>query len=44
VLAGNPEGKKQLGIPRRRWEDIEVDAKEIGCEGMDCTHLAEDKD
>jgi hypothetical protein len=21
-----------------------VDAKEIGCEGMDCTRLAEDKD
>jgi hypothetical protein len=25
-LVGKPEGKRQLGIPRRRWEDnIEVD-------------------
>jgi hypothetical protein len=26
VLVGKPEGKRQLGRPRRRWEDnIEMD-------------------
>jgi hypothetical protein len=27
---GNPDGKRPLGIPRRRWEDnIEVDFQEL---------------
>jgi hypothetical protein len=31
VLVGKPEGKRPLGIPRRRWEDgIRMDLKEIG--------------
>jgi hypothetical protein len=31
VLAGNPEGKRPLGRPRRRWEDgIKMDLAEIG--------------
>jgi hypothetical protein len=31
VLVGKPEGKKQLGRPRRRWEDnIKADLKEVG--------------
>jgi hypothetical protein len=31
VLVGNPEGKRPLGRPRRRWEDgIRMDLKEIG--------------
>jgi hypothetical protein len=25
-----PEGKRPLGIPTCRWEDVEVDFKEIG--------------
>jgi hypothetical protein len=24
VLAGKPEGKRPLGRPRRRWEDIKI--------------------
>ena len=29
VLVGKPEGKKQLGRPRRRWEDnIKMDLQE----------------
>ena len=35
-LVGNPEGKRQLGRPRRRWKDnIKLDLQEVGCEGMD---------
>jgi hypothetical protein len=31
VLVGKPEGKRQLEISRRRWEDgIEMDLREIG--------------
>jgi hypothetical protein len=31
VLMGKPEGKRPLGIPRRRWEDgIRMDLREIG--------------
>jgi len=29
-LVGRPEGKRQLGRPRRRWEDnIKIDLREI---------------
>jgi hypothetical protein len=32
VLVGKPEGKRQLGRPRRRWEDnIEMDFQEVKC-------------
>jgi hypothetical protein len=31
VLVGKPEGKRPLGIPRRRWEDtIKMDLHEVG--------------
>jgi hypothetical protein len=36
VLVGKPEGKRPLGKPSRRWEDItKMDVQEVGCEGMD---------
>jgi hypothetical protein len=32
VLVGNPEVKRLLGRPRRRWEDnIKADLQEVGC-------------
>ena len=32
VLVGIPEGKRQLGRPRRRWVDnIKMDLQEVGC-------------
>jgi hypothetical protein len=34
VLVGKPEGKRPLGIPRRRWEDgIKTELREIGWGG-----------
>jgi hypothetical protein len=31
VLVGRPKGKRQLGSPRRRWEDgMKMDLREIG--------------
>jgi hypothetical protein len=42
---GNPEGKRPLGRPRRRWVDnIKIDLREIEWDGMDCTDLAQDRD
>jgi hypothetical protein len=45
VLVGKPEGRRRLGIPKRRWnDDIKLDRKDIGCEVVDWIHLAHDKD
>jgi hypothetical protein len=45
VLVGNPEGKRSLVRPRRRWEDgIRMDVREIGLGGVDCIRLAQDRD
>jgi hypothetical protein len=34
ILVGKPEGKRPLGRPRRRWEDIAMDLTETGLGGM----------
>ncbi|KAJ4431048.1 hypothetical protein ANN_19641 [Periplaneta americana] len=45
VLVGRPEGKRPLGRPRRRWEDnIKMDLREVGYDGRDWIHLAQDRD
>jgi hypothetical protein len=45
ILVGNPEGKRPLGRSRRRWVDnIKMDLREIGWDGMDWIDLAQDRD
>jgi hypothetical protein len=45
VLVGEPEGKRPLGRPRRRWVDnIRMDVQEVGCGYMDWIGLAQDRD
>jgi hypothetical protein len=45
ILMRKPEGKRPLGIPRRRWEDnIRMDLIQIGWGGMDWIDLAQDRD
>jgi hypothetical protein len=44
LLVGKPEGKRQLGKPRRRWIDnIKVDLLEIGLNVVDWIGLAQDR-
>jgi len=43
VLVGKPEGKRPLGRPRHRWENITMDLQEVGCGGMDWIDLAQDR-
>jgi hypothetical protein len=45
ILFGKPEGKRPFGRPRRRWEDnIKLDLRKTGFEGVDWIHLAQDRD
>jgi hypothetical protein len=43
VLVGKAKGKSLLGRPRRRWEATIIMGIKMGCEGMDCVNLAEDR-
>jgi hypothetical protein len=41
---GKPDGKRQLGRPRHGWVDnIKMDLREIGCNGMDWINMAQDR-
>jgi hypothetical protein len=45
MLVGKPEGKRSLVRRRRRWVDnIKMDLREIGWDGMDWIDAAEDRD
>jgi hypothetical protein len=45
TLVGEPEGKRQLGRPRRWWVDnIEISVREIVWIGMDSINLTQDRD
>jgi len=45
VLVWQPERKRLLGRPRRRWVDnIRMDLKDVGSGGMDWIELAQDRD
>jgi hypothetical protein len=42
---GEPEGKRPLGRPRSRWVDnIRVNLREVGWEGVDWMHLTQVRD
>jgi hypothetical protein len=45
ILVRKPEGKRPLGRPGCRWEDnIRMNLREIGWDGMDWIHLIQDQD
>jgi hypothetical protein len=44
-LFGKPEGERPCRRPRHKWEDnIRMVVREIGWEGVDWMHLAQDRD
>jgi hypothetical protein len=44
-LEEKPEKKRPIGRPRRRWaNNIKMDLRKIGWDGMDWTDLAQDVD
>jgi hypothetical protein len=45
ILVGKPVGKRPLRRPKSRWEDnIRMDLRKVGWEGVDCIHLPQDRD
>jgi hypothetical protein len=45
ILLRKPKGKRLLGRPRYRWEDnIRMNLREIGWEGVDWKYLTQNKD
>jgi predicted CoA-binding protein len=45
ILMVNPGGKRPLGTPRRRWVDnIKMDLREIGWDGIDWIEVVQDRD
>jgi hypothetical protein len=45
ILVGKPEGKRPLGEPRHRWvNNIRINLRETGWEGLDWVHLTQDRD
>jgi hypothetical protein len=45
ILVEKPGGKRPLGRSRCRWVDnIKMDLREIGWDGMDWIELAQDRD
>jgi hypothetical protein len=44
VVNQKPEGKRSLGRLRRKWADnIKIDLREIGWDGVDWIELAQDR-
>jgi hypothetical protein len=45
ILVGKPEGQRPLGRPRCRWvNNIKIDLREIGWDGVDWIELAQVRD
>jgi hypothetical protein len=45
ILVRNPGGRRPQGRPRHRWvNNIEIDLRENGWDGMDWIELAQDRD
>ena len=44
ILTGKPTGKISLGSPRRRWENIKMDLKELGINTRNWVDSTQDRD
>jgi len=43
ILVEKREGKRPLGRPRRRWEDIRINLRKVMWEGLKWIHLTRDR-
>jgi hypothetical protein len=44
-LVGRPEGRRPLGRPKCRWDDvIKRDVKAVACDGGEWIHMTQGKD
>ena len=43
ILTGKPTGKRPLGRPRRRWDNITMDLEEIGINAGNWVDSAQDR-
>jgi hypothetical protein len=43
LFVGNPERRRPIGRPRRRWVDIRMGLGEVGWDGVDWIGLAQDR-
>jgi hypothetical protein len=45
ILVVKPEGKRLLGRPMQKWKDnIRINLRDMGWEGVDWMHLPQDRD
>jgi hypothetical protein len=45
ILVGKPEGRRPLRRPGRRWVDnIKIDLREVGLDGVDWIDRAQDRE
>ena len=45
IVVEKLEGKRSRGISRRRWEgNIKMEIQKVGCDGVDCIDLAQNRD
>jgi hypothetical protein len=45
ILVRKPEAKRPVGRPRRRWVDnIKMDLRELGWDGVDWINMTQDRD
>jgi len=43
ILVGKPEGKRPLGRPRRRWENIRTERNEVWYESVVWIHVTQNR-
>jgi hypothetical protein len=44
ILVGKPEGRRPLGRPRRWVDNIKIDLRDIGWDGINWIDLAQERD
>jgi hypothetical protein len=43
VSVAKPDGKRSLGIPCRKYENVKMNIKKTGCNGIDWIHVSQNR-